>query len=439
MVVSFKISGTMKVRCLSRNISYMKVLKTMSLVILLTLLFLAVFDGAVQRKFTEGVRTFFQATPTNVRIRVTKETRVTSPENSTTGLEDLRARLNQLGFEPVEDHEFKSPLIINPWNVRGIRNETGSPKIISSFNSPHWFKTAFTNSSRNEFTECEYSNCEMDFTGKKKESADVLLFFVGYLNSAPPARPPGQIWVKIMWESPINYGYPGQYEPWRSVFNWTISYRVDADVFAPIHLMAWRDSRLLLSDESYLEIARNKTKMATWWVSHCGAESKRDEYVAQLKKHMPVDIYGSCGSLQCSKAACEEMLTTTYRFYLSFENSFCKDYLTEKFYRNFMKRHHVIPVARGGFDYGKHLPQGGFVDASKFPNAAELAKFLIQLGNDHARYATMLKEKDRLAALSEKLYWCDLCKKVHTNNETKMIPDIKEWSHGNTCHAPTDM
>lgn len=202
----------MKIMCLTGNTSCMI---TISFVfILLTLLFFVFFDGFVYLTFMKGVWTFYQETPTNVSALATNETRVKSTNDSTIGfapgLEDLRARLNQLGLEPVEDNAFKSPFIINPCNVKGVRNESGSPKIISSFNSPHWFKPAFTNSSRNEFSECEYSNCVMDFSGKKKESADVLLFFVGYLNRAPPARPPGQIWVKVMWESPAYYGYPGK-------------------------------------------------------------------------------------------------------------------------------------------------------------------------------------------------------------------------------------
>lgn len=133
------------------------------------------------------------------------------------------------------------------------------------------------------------------------------------------------------------------------------------------------------------------------------------------------------------------MLTTTYKFYLSFENSLCKDYLTEKFYRNFAKRLHVIPVARGGFDYQKYIPPGGFVDASQFSNASDLARYLIDLGNDTLRYAQMLKEKDKLTMLNRKLDWCDICEKVHTDKRVKIIPDIREWSHNDTCHKPTDL
>ena len=52
-----------------------------------------------------------------------------------------------------------------------------------------------------------------------------------------------------------------------------------------------------------------------------------------LQKYIDVDIYGGCGPLKCSLQPweCLEMLDD-YRFYFSFENSLCKDYVTEKLF-----------------------------------------------------------------------------------------------------------
>ena len=55
--------------------------------------------------------------------------------------------------------------------------------------------------------------------------------------------------------------------------------------------------------------------------------------VNTLKKYIPIDIYGFCGSLECSKnnkEDCYKMVEDDYKFYLSFENGLCVDYVTEK-------------------------------------------------------------------------------------------------------------
>jgi len=55
------------------------------------------------------------------------------------------------------------------------------------------------------------------------------------------------------------------------------------------------------------------------------------------RRYIQVDIYGGCGTMSCLRTEfdrCRKILNNDYKFYLSFENSNCDYYITEKFYEN---------------------------------------------------------------------------------------------------------
>ncbi len=49
-----------------------------------------------------------------------------------------------------------------------------------------------------------------------------------------------------------------------------------------------------------------------------------------------------------------------YKFYLSFENSVCEDYVTEKFWK--VLDYSVIPVVLGGANYSKFAPAKSYIN-----------------------------------------------------------------------------
>ena len=90
---------------------------------------------------------------------------------------------------------------------------------------------------------------------------------------------------------------------------------------------------------------RISKNLANSWLGlwgNCDTKSKRELYVKELQKYIDVDIYGKCGPLKCPdnpkvydprmNKECYDMLEQNYKFYLSFENIFCKDYVTEKLF-----------------------------------------------------------------------------------------------------------
>jgi len=56
--------------------------------------------------------------------------------------------------------------------------------------------------------------------------------------------------------------------------------------------------------------------------------------------NLQVDMYGRCGKFSCPRSdtqKCLKMLERDYKFYLSFENSNCDDYITEKFWHTALR------------------------------------------------------------------------------------------------------
>jgi len=59
------------------------------------------------------------------------------------------------------------------------------------------------------------------------------------------------------------------------------------------------------------------------------------------------------------------MLERDYKFYLSFENSICPDYVTEKFYNALLFS--TVPVVYGGADYeAVGAPPNSYIDVRNF-------------------------------------------------------------------------
>ncbi|KAK4323944.1 hypothetical protein Pmani_005403 [Petrolisthes manimaculis] len=134
---------------------------------------------------------------------------------------------------------------------------------------------------------------------------------------------------------------------------------------------------------------------------------------------------------------CFAMLSVRYKFYLSFENSLCRDYVTEKFFD--ILRLDVVPVVYGGANYSKLAPPHSYIDALSFPSAKALALHLLYLHHNHTAYNEYFRWK-RFHIVRQDFYtFCKLCEKLHTDTTPKTY-DIQKWfveeSHCRTKDTP---
>lgn len=82
---------------------------------------------------------------------------------------------------------------------------------------------------------------------------------------------------------------------------------------------------------------------------------------------------------------CMEMIDKNYKFYLAFKNSNCRDYITEKLFRNGLS-HNMIPIVVGAppQDYEKFAPLQSYIHYDHFNSPKTLADYLDILDkNDH--------------------------------------------------------
>merc|ERR1712142_809385 len=134
-----------------------------------------------------------------------------------------------------------------------------------------------------------------------------------------------------------------------------MTYSLTADVPSPYgppwsHMKMQEDERLPFPKWNHYD--SGKTRPIAWFASHCNSATKRELFVRKLREHIEVDVYGACGSYQCKGALhdktdiCVQLLSNQYKFYLALENSYCEDYITEKFYRNLYAAE-VVPIVFG--------------------------------------------------------------------------------------------
>ncbi|XP_035700182.1 3-galactosyl-N-acetylglucosaminide 4-alpha-L-fucosyltransferase FUT3-like [Branchiostoma floridae] len=287
-------------------------------------------------------------------------------------------------------------------------------------------------------TNCIFSRYRDDI-----HDADAVLFEVSDLpkdynsSTMPTVRYPHQHWIWYSTECP---NYPNiNFETYRSVFNWTITYRADSDSSG-----AWgslyRTYQRLKGEgvDPNKDYTKGRKKLAVWFIMKCNTQASRITYAAELAKHISIDVYGRCGIDDvCAKRKykCMNGIIRQYKFYLAFENMKCKEYITEKLWRNALEND-VVPVVLGAnrSDYERLAPPHSYIHVDDFTSPKELANYLKMLDQDKDRYNAYLKWKatpPKNMPLDEGR-WCNLCRELLERCPTKrkVYTDLRTWFEG---------
>ncbi|XP_059154473.1 alpha-(1,3)-fucosyltransferase fut-1-like [Physella acuta] len=312
---------------------------------------------------------------------------------------------------------------------------------------------------------CPEFPCVITTNRNYTEDSSVMIVNVQFVDKEkPPKRRPDQVLVFYQVESSNihTFWHHGDIiskdQSWNSAFNWTMSFRTDSDVPVSYGLVR---KRLYPIVKDYESILRNKTGIVAWMSSNCKSDSKRENYVKELQKYIPVDVFGICGGKYCPRsrdAKCLEDIYKKYKFYLGFESSLCRDYITEKLFR-FLNTDMIV-IARGGEGYSQVLPSEIYLNTNNFKSPKELAERIMYLNSHDEEYINMLKGKDKYFVLFEdypliykqKLDYpeyryeavsiCQLCQRIwNIDKYAKTIPNMNAWFRNTEyqCQKPNDI
>ncbi|XP_069691276.1 alpha-(1,3)-fucosyltransferase 7-like [Periplaneta americana] len=308
------------------------------------------------------------------------------------------------------------------------------------------------------FEDCSVSNCRLTYDASKLDQADAVLFHLhrtkgkASLPNVTSPRPAKQRWVFLTDENPFHTFTLGLHSSrmrdFNGLFNWSMTYRMDSDVPVP----SGRTLRLTDPERTTVLKRRRrrrpeKTKLAAIMISNCGGKNKRWQYVQQLRKHMPIDVYGGCGNLRCEghfKMDCPRL--NDYKFYLAFENGDCKEYITEKAWWNAYHKG-AVPVIMGASlqDCARLLPPRSYIHVRNFSSPASLARYLMYLGDSPSEYANFFQWKKHFKIVNEHGYfqsagyhYCRLCEALNYNDPSPKVYEHLEdfWDSGRDCYEP---
>ena len=201
-----------------------------------------------------------------------------------------------------------------------------------------------------------------------------------------------------------------------------------------------------------------RTKDVAWIVSNCYTISKREDYVTEMGKYkgLKIDIFGHCGkrtseipdrSATAGWMTAYQNLASKYKFYLSFENSRCYEYITEKFFMSLKVG--MIPVVLGGLskhDYEKIAPQHSFIHVDDFASPRALMKKLHKISKDPMlllfnSYFWWKRHYSVVVNISPHKEWtfpaCQLCEVLNSGN-TQNDKYVNFTAFWNKCTAASE-
>jgi alpha-1,3-fucosyltransferase len=289
---------------------------------------------------------------------------------------------------------------------------------------------------------CEH-RCTVATDKDRIQDYDAVVFHLNNIwkSPLPSYRRSDQVWILMNYE-PLPFahvhGWQAAYASEHN-FNWTFWYRRDATIFAPYGSFEPQsmDSKVNYSNLTY--IPKDKSRMVSMVSSNCYSDSRRYRMADELRQYVSVDTFGACGDKSCPRhnARCQNTLRK-YRFHLAFENSFCRDYITEKFFDALDRDQ--IPIVNWKYKANADLvPAGSYVNVFDFPDMKSVAEHLINVSRNTSLYNSYFEWRRHYTLTCDQPWrsacsWCKVCAALHNSTiPAQDVHDLKSWIEDDIC------
>ncbi|XP_063979869.1 4-galactosyl-N-acetylglucosaminide 3-alpha-L-fucosyltransferase FUT6-like isoform X2 [Diachasmimorpha longicaudata] len=318
---------------------------------------------------------------------------------------------------------------------------------------------------------CPVTSCELTYSDKDSDKADAVLFHLQRMTKRDATtisrwsqknRNPNQIWVFLTDESPMHTTF---YLAYNGLFNWSMTYRSDSDVWVPygrtVENLAFSEANRthqLQEMPDYLPGIPKKHELVAVMGSNCARTraSNRWKYIQILLNHFKISeqklhIFGAC--LGGNRTACpghfnqDCSVLNNYKFYLAFENSNCREYLTEKVFWNAYSKFSV-PVIMGApkRDCERLLPPQSYIHVEDFDSPEDLVNYLRYIDEHYEKYEKYHAWRRHWKVLnehgyfgSESKHYCRLCQALWRNkSRTKYYENPSEYWSQKDCILSSD-
>ena len=305
---------------------------------------------------------------------------------------------------------------------------------------------------------CKYTNDKSRLNASTAVMGDVRVY--RRKNYTPSQirklQRPGQYWILYNIES---LGFPDNDHPILTpgLFNLSATFQKEADIHLPYGYCVPRNNKPPFNVDS-INI-EDKENASLWYVSHCLSNSFRMEYAQKLRKYTQIEMRGKCNHKIDNTTATQRRYVpgtfkvqshldeiSQYKYYLSFENSYCRDYITEKVYKILQDNVFTVPIVRGLGPYNHTLPHHSYINAADFPTPKHLAQYLSKLNKNSTQYMEYFKWREKFKCedfYSSRYEWpCRLCQKVcdlRDKKQIKILNNMDIFKNEAVCLKPKHM